>query len=178
MQDAQTLGFDVSHAVERIGQQSARTGVQRERHGIYREIAAAHVVINGAGSYLGGLAGFVVFFRPGAGYLGANVAVQKQVQGARWFFNGLNDCARLFKILLQLERVPLDGKIKITDDEAAEDVADCSAGKIHIELLGASDLGYLLQCSLLVRRKPGLHKINKVGHSGFILVPPNARITP
>src|SRR5581483_5826494 len=99
-------------------------------------------------SYLRRLAGLVVFFRAGAGDLGANIAVQKQVKGARRLFNGLDDCSRFLEIFLQLERVSLDGKIKVADDEAAEDVADSSAGKIHIELLGTSDLSYLCQCAL------------------------------
>ena len=178
MQDAQDFGFNVGHAIKGIGQQSARTRIQGERHGVHGEIAAAHVVINRSGGYLRRLAGLIVFFRAGAGHFSANVARQQKVQGARGFINGLHDRASLFKILLQLERVSLDREIQVADDEAAENVAHCSAGEIYIELLGANNLGYLRQRPLLVRRKPGFHKINKVGHSGFTLAPPNTPLAP
>ncbi len=47
VQNADQLGFNIGDAVERIEQQSARTFIQRQRHGVDGEIAAAQIFVNG-----------------------------------------------------------------------------------------------------------------------------------
>src|SRR5580704_2901702 len=51
MQNSQQLRFYVGYAVERIKQQSTRSLIQRERHGVHGEIAATQILLNTGGSY-------------------------------------------------------------------------------------------------------------------------------
>src|SRR5262249_23753209 len=125
---------------------------------------AAHVVIDGSRSNLNRLARLVISLRAGAGDLSAHVARQKKHDGTRDFVCGLSDGPGLFKILLQLERVALNGKVQIADDEARDDFTHRAAGEINIHLVSAGDLRHQRYGALLVRRKPGFHEVDKVSH--------------
>jgi len=50
MQDAQNRGFNVGRSVERIHKQPARAGIERQRHGIDREVAPPKILDDGGGA--------------------------------------------------------------------------------------------------------------------------------
>src|SRR6185437_4766006 len=78
LEDAQEFGFNISYTIEGVGQQSARTWVERERHRIDGKVAPAHVVIDGTGSDFGRFAWLVISFRARAGDLRPHVAWQQK----------------------------------------------------------------------------------------------------
>ena len=145
--------------------QAARAIVERERHGVDGEVAAAQVFVDGGGRNDWRLAGLFVTLRPGHADFGAGVAGERNVDGAGVLFDGGNFCASFFEVLLELEGIALNGEIQVADGEAADDVTDGAAGQVEIHARGA---GYILHQSdalQLVRRQPEFHRVNVISHS-------------
>ncbi len=164
MQDTQEFAFDIGHAVEGVGEQAARAGIERQRHGVHGEVAAAHVVINGARRDLHRLARLLVALGARAGDFRAHVAGQQQHDRTRGFVHSFGHGAGLLEVLLQLEGVALHGKVQIANDEPADDVADRAAREKDVHLVGPRYVGHQRQSALLVRREPRFHEIDKIGH--------------
>src|SRR5262249_12315874 len=164
VQDAEDFALDIGHTVEGIGEQTAGAWIQGQRHGVDGKVTAAHVVVNGAGRDLGGLAWLVVSLRARAGYLCAHVSRQQQHDGPRGFVHRFRDGAGLFKVFLQFEGVALDRKIQVANDESANDVANRAPGQKYVHVVGTCDIGDQRQGALLIRREPGFHEIDKISH--------------
>ena len=135
MQHAKHFGFDIGHAVERIRKQSTGARIQRQSHGVHGKVAPAHVVINGARRNLSRLARLVIPFRARTGHFRAHVSRQQKQNGARVLVRAFDYGTGLFKILLQLKGVALDGEIQVANDESADDVAHSAAGEINVHLM-------------------------------------------
>src|ERR1700722_19888363 len=165
MQDANQLGFEIGDPVERIEQESARTFVERQRHRVDGEVAAAQVFVNGGWSDDRWFAGLLKTLGAGHTDFGASIAGKRDVDGAGVFFDGGDPGAGLFQVFLELERVSLDGKIQVPDGKTADDVADGAAGEIKIHARGA---GYFLDqrdALQLIRGQPEFHGVNVISHS-------------
>jgi hypothetical protein len=67
---------------------------------------------------------------------------------------------------LQLEGIALDGEIQIADGEAADDVANCAAGKVKIHGRIAGNVLHERYAALLIRREPDLHGVYVISHLG------------
>src|ERR1039458_226207 len=165
VQDPQHLGFDIGDAIEGIEQQSARALIQRQRHGIYGEIAAAQIFLNAGGSDDGRLADLLVVFRAGHADFGADVARQYQKQCPHIVVVAGELRSGTFEILLQFERVALDGKVEVRNGEAADDVADCAAGKVEGHARRAGYALHQIDAFHLIRRQPDFHGVNVISHS-------------
>ena len=164
MQHAKHFSLDVRDAVERVQQQSAGTGIQRQRHGVDGEVAAAQVFVDGGGSNAGWLARLVVALGASHVQLGANVARHQQVERAQLLVGALHRNARLLQFLFELERVALDAEIDVTDGKAGDQVADAAAGEVEIQARALGNFLYQVHATLLVRGEPGFHAINVVCH--------------
>ena len=160
-----SLGFDVGDAVERIEEKSAGSFIERERHGVDGEVAAAQIFVNGCRHDDGRLAGFLKALGARHADFSAGIAGKGEEDRADVFFDGGDFRAGLFEIFLQLERIALNGEIQVADGEAADDVADGAAGKVKIHARGAGYVLHEADAFELVRRQPDFHRVNVISHS-------------
>ena len=165
MQDADDFALDIGHAVEGIEEQAAGAFVERERHGVDGEVAAAQIFVDGGGRDDGGLARLLEALGARHADFGAGVAGQRDEEGAVVLFEGGDLGAGFFQFFLQFERIALDGEIEVADAEAADDVADRAAGEVKIHARGAGDVLDQADALELVRRQPDFHRVNVVSHS-------------
>src|SRR5579859_1127371 len=165
MENADGLGFEIGDAIERIEKKSARSLVQRERHGVDGEIAAAQVFVNGRRHDDGRLAGFFEALGARHADFGTGVAGQREEDGANVFFDGGDFSAGFFEIFLQLEGIALDGEVEVADAESADDVANGAARQVKIHARGAGYVLHEADALELVRRQPDFHRVNVISHS-------------
>ncbi len=165
MQNADDLGFEVGDTVERIQQKSAGSFIERKRHGVDGEVAAAQILVNGGRHHDGGLAGFLEALGAGHADFGAGIAGQREEDGADIFFDGGDFGAGFFELFLQLERIALDSEIEIADGEAADDVANGATGEVKIHAGGTGYVLHEADAFELVRRQPDFHRVNVISHS-------------
>ena len=138
MQNADELGLDVGHTVERIEQQPARSLVQRQRHGVDGEVAPTKVLMNRGRSNDGRFAGFFMMLGPRHGDFGASVAGQGDKKRTDVFFDRRDLGAGFFEFLVQFEGIALNGEIEVADGAAANDVADGPTSEVEIQTGGAA----------------------------------------
>src|SRR5579859_1241723 len=165
MQNADDLGFNVGDTIEGIEKQATGSFIERERHGVDGEVAAAQVLVNGGGGDDGGLAGFLELLGTGHADFGAGVTGERDEDSASVFVDGGDAGAGLFEIFLQLEGIALDGEIEIADGKAADDVADGAAGEVKIQARGAGYVLHQVGTLHLIRGQPEFHRVNVISHS-------------
>ena len=128
VQNAQDLGFDVGDSVEGIEQQSPRAGIERQRHGVDGEVAAAQVLVDGGRRDGRRLARLVVDLRARHVQLGPDIARHQQVKNAQVLVHPLYADASFFQLFLELERIALDAEVDVADGKASDQIADGAAG--------------------------------------------------
>ena len=165
VQNANQLGLDISCAVEWVHEQAAGARIQRQRHSIYSEIAAAQIFNDGRGRNERRLAGLLVSLCARHADFGANVPRQGYVEHLQVIIGGRDDCLGALQFLLQLEGIALNSEIEIADGKPADDVAHGAAGEIYVHTRGAGDVLDQRDAFLLVRRQPDFHGVDVISHS-------------
>ena len=165
VQNADQLGFDISRAVERIHQQPARTRIQRQRHRIYREIAAPQVFDEGRRSHNRRLARLLIALGSRAAYLRTHAPRQSHIDDMEVLVRAANHGACTFQFFLQLEWISLNREIEIADRMSADNVAHRSAGEVNVHPGSAGNILYQRDALLLIRRQPQFHCVDVVSHS-------------
>src|ERR1035437_8374749 len=165
MQNADDLGLDIGHAVEGIEEEAAGSVVQRERHGVDGEVAAAQVIVDSGGRDYGRLARLFKALGARHADFGAGVARQRNENRPHVRFDRGNFRAGFFQIFLQLESIALDGEVQIADGESADHVTDGAAREVKIHAGGAGYVLHQPDALELVRGQPDFHRVNVVSHS-------------
>src|SRR5215470_4053693 len=137
--------------------------MQRQSHRVHGEVTTPEIFVDRAKCDLR-LRRLWIDLAASGRYLCPYVARKKHKQTAQRLVYALNDRACFFEILLKFEDVPLNRQIQVTNGKSTDNVANGSARKVEIHLMGSGNLFYCIDCTLLVRRKPASHHINVVGH--------------
>jgi hypothetical protein len=138
---------------------STRAGIQRERHRVDSEVAAAQVFADGRLMDFRSTSRLIVFLGARHHDLGAHVPGQQHAHGFQIFVHPLDDGACLLQVLDHAQRVSLDGKIQVADVVSRDHVADAAADEIHVHLVSARrvrDQGHAL---VLLGREPRFHHV-------------------
>ena len=112
------------------GEVAAGTRVQRQRHSVDREVAAAQILVNGRGSDGRWFARLVIDFRARHVQLGADIARHQELESPQVFVHALDRNPGFLQILLQLERISLNAQVDVADGKSSHQIADGATGEI------------------------------------------------
>src|SRR4051812_24915574 len=135
VEDADYLALGIGDSVEGVCEQASRTRVQRERHGVDGEIAAAKVFVDGGRSDLWRLARLIVDLGAGHADLGPDISGKQGVNDLEVFIGALNDSTGTRKVLLELKRIALNREVEIANGKTANDVANGPAREVNVHIL-------------------------------------------
>src|SRR5262252_8970263 len=173
--DPKQLCFNVCGPIEGIHQQTTRTRVERQRHGVDGEIASSKIFDDGRRSDDRWFPSLLVSLCARHADLSANIARQRQMQCLYVVVGESNYAAGSLEIFLQLKWIALYGEIKVTDGESADNVTYRTARQVDIHSCRPGDVLYQRNCALLIRRQPDFHRVNVISHALSCLPRPKGR---
>ncbi len=156
--------LDIGQSVCGIEQQAARGGVQRNGDGVEGEVAAAQVFHDGGPANLGTRSRTNVMIVARGGNAAFAVAGEEQFDMAKLFILGEDFGATFFEFVSDLRGIALDGEIEIAQRSAGNEVANGSAGQIHIEPECGGEFLHAQHHGALFRREPAFQQKHIVWH--------------